>query len=60
KIYNCDTNFWNYVMKYWIDDTNNQDEVLKFFDNLKIAFHKTAPFYNINPTSSWPFITGQL
>ncbi|VTS36493.1 prophage Lp2 protein 4 [Streptococcus anginosus] len=59
KIYKNDKDFWNYVMKYWIDTPSNQVEVEKFFENLQITFHKAAPFYNQNPTSSWPFKTGQ-
>ena len=51
KIYQSDSDFWNYVMKYWID--NNEQEVNKFFQKLHISFYKTAPFYNIDQ-SKWP------
>lgn len=51
KIYQSDSVFWNYVMKYWVD--NNKKEVDEFFKKLKICFYKTAPFYNINQ-SKWP------
>ncbi len=51
KIYQSDAVFWNYVMKYWID--NNEQEVNKFFQKLHISFYKTAPFYNIDQ-SKWP------
>ncbi|HEM3467071.1 TPA: AAA family ATPase [Streptococcus suis] len=59
KIYNLDVDFWSYVMKYWIDNPQNKAEVEKFFNNLQKAFHKTSPFYNLNPNSNWPFATTQ-
>lgn len=59
KIYGSDKYFWNYVMKYWIDDSSNLIDVENFFKNLHIAFLKTAPFYNINPTTTWPNSSGQ-
>ena len=56
KIYQSDSVFWNYVMKYWVD--NNEQEVNEFFQKLNICFYKTAPFYNIDQ-SKWPLKNNQ-
>lgn len=59
KIYNTNKEFFNYVIKYWIDNQDNSKEVDNFFINLQKAFHKVAPFHNIDPKTKWPFPAGQ-
>lgn len=46
--------FWKLVLKDWIANPNNSDEVNKFFKNLNITFKKTAEFHGVSP-KYWDF-----
>lgn len=46
--------FWKYVIKDWVENTENKDEINKFLKNLNIVFKKTADFYSIIP-KVWDF-----
>lgn len=50
--------FWKYVIKEWINDKNNKDEIENFFKNLYILFNKTCDFHGVNK-SEWKKETGQ-
>jgi len=46
--------FWKLVLKDWIANPNNSDEVNKFFKNLNTTFKNTAEFHGVNP-KYWDF-----
>lgn len=57
KLFNDYLTFWKFVIKEWINDENNKNEIDNFFKNLHSLFCKTSDFHGIK-RADWK-ITGQ-
>jgi predicted ATPase len=53
KVFNDHQRFFEFLLKYWIHNPINAQEVRSFYKNLWIMFKKTAVFHGINP-NIWP------
>lgn len=49
KLFNANKPFFVLVFKHWIHNPVNNDEVEKFYKDLRILFLKVAPYHEINP-----------
>lgn len=53
NIFNEYDSVFKYIFDYWINDLENQSEVDKFFENLKICYYKVCDYHGAS-NSLWP------
>lgn len=49
KIFNDNIDFFTFLIRYWLNDKNNDEEIKNFFKDLNILFKKVAIEHRINP-----------
>lgn len=54
KLFNKYEDFFRLVFIYWINDSNNNNDVKKFFENFKIVYKRVCVYYQMDP-EFWDF-----
>lgn len=49
KLFNNNKTFFEYLFKHWLHNSENQDSIEKFYDNLRSLFKKVSNYHEINP-----------
>lgn len=54
KVFNKHKRFFELLFKHWVNNSEHQEQVKKFYNSLHIMFRKVSEFHGINP-KEWEF-----